>query len=353
MRKGVSYFGNRYLHHFQRDLEDMREHGCNAILHTFSENDFHFYRDTVAKMVELSHEAGFQVYIGSWGVGGIFGGEAFSQFVMKNPTSCQVRLDGKPAPAACMNNSAFKGFMKTWIDAAVSLGGDYLFWDEPHFYFPEEVLAEALNEEKKQLDVEKLFSLLAALLATGKTPWTCYCNVCRKLYREKFGQEMPEMLEESLVTFREETILSFLAEMFAYSKDKGQKNTVCLLPSENPLIAGAEWEKVARLPGLDMIATDPYWYIWGQKMEEFVTSFTHKVLTLGKKFHIETQVWVQAFSVPAGREEEVGKAVKLIAALGVENIAAWSYRAASPMSAIKSANPNLVWQILGEAYKKL
>lgn len=349
MRKGVSYFGNRYLHHFQKDLEEMKEHGCNAILHTFSENDFLFYRDTLAEMVELSRQADFQVYIGSWGVGGIFGGEAFSQFVMKNPTSCQVRLDRKPAPAACMNNPAFRGFMKTWVDAATSLGGDYIFWDEPRLHFPEEVLAEVVDE-RQQLDTQKLFSLLAE----GEIPWTCYCDVCRRLYREKFDQEMPEVLDESIVAFREETILSFLAEMLAYSRDKVQKNTVCLLPTENPMIAGvAEWEKVAGLPGLDMIATDPYWFVWGEKVEEFVPYFTHKVLALGEEFHLETQVWVQAFSVPDGREEEVGRAVELIAGLGGENIAAWSYRAASPMSGIKSDNPHLVWQVLGEAYRKL
>jgi len=327
----------------------MKEYGCNAILHTFSENDLLFYSDTLAEMVELSHQAGFQVYIGSWGVGGIFGGEAFSQFVMKNPAACQVRLDRKPAPAACMNNPAFRGFMKTWIDAAASLGGDYIFWDEPHFYFPEEVLAEVLDEQK-QLDVQKLFSLLAA----GKIPWTCYCEVCRKLYKEKFGQEMPEVLDESIITFREETVLSFLAEMLAYSKAKGQKNVVCLLPTENPLIAVVtEWKKIAKLSGLDMIATTPYWYIWGQEVEEFVPYFTRKVLALGKEFHLETQVWVQVFSVPAGREGEVGRAIELIARLGVKNIAAWSYRAASPMSAIRSAHPDLVWRILGEAYRKL
>ncbi|GFP21013.1 hypothetical protein HKBW3S06_00239 [Candidatus Hakubella thermalkaliphila] len=349
MRKGVSYFGNRYINHFQNDLEEMKAHGCNAIIHTFSENDLLFYSGTLAEMVELSHKAGFQVYIGSWGVGGIFGGEAFSQFVMKNPAACQVRLDGKPTPAACMNNPAFRDFMKTWIDAAVSLGGDYIFWDEPHFHFPEEVRAEVLDE-KKQLDTQKLSSLLAA----GEIPWTCYCDVCRRLYREKFGQEMPEALDESIVLFREETILNFLAEMLAYSGEKGQKNAVCLLPTENPLIAGVtKWEKVAGLAGLDMIATDPYWFVWGQKVEEFVPYFTHKVLALGEEFHLETQVWVQAFSVPAGREEEVRKAVELIAGLGVKNIAAWSYRAASPMSAIKSANPSLVWRILGETYRKL
>jgi hypothetical protein len=268
---------------------------------------------------------------------------------MKTPAACQVRLDQKPAPAACVNNPAFRDFMNTWIDAAASLGGDYIFWDEPHFYFPEEVLAEVLNE-KKQLDTEKLFSLLAA----GKIPWTCYCDLCRRLYRDKFGQEMPQALDESVVAFREETILSFLAEMLAYSREKGQKNAVCLLPTEDPLIAGVtKWEKVAALTGLDMIAATPYWYIWGQDVEEFVRYFSRKVLTLGEEFHLETQIWVQAFSVPAGREKEVGKAVELIAGLGIKNIAAWSYRGGSPMSAIESANPNLVWRILSEAYRRL
>ena len=42
---GVSYFGVRNPDHVARDLRRMAAAGCNAVLHTFSEDDLRFYSD--------------------------------------------------------------------------------------------------------------------------------------------------------------------------------------------------------------------------------------------------------------------------------------------------------------------
>ena len=47
----TSYFGNRMLEHFRdRDLPEIEAAGCTFVLHTFSEHDLAFYRDTVRRL---------------------------------------------------------------------------------------------------------------------------------------------------------------------------------------------------------------------------------------------------------------------------------------------------------------
>src|SRR2546429_501661 len=51
----------------------------------------------------------------------------------------------------------------------------------------------------------------------------------------------------------EASLVDFLGEMVAHVRDRGGRNTVCLLP------VPGDWDAVAALPGLDVLATDPYW----------------------------------------------------------------------------------------------
>jgi hypothetical protein len=39
---GVFYFANGWLHHFERDLEDILAYHCTCIVHCFSENELIF-----------------------------------------------------------------------------------------------------------------------------------------------------------------------------------------------------------------------------------------------------------------------------------------------------------------------
>ena len=81
MKTGFSYFGVRRLPHVRTDLALMREEGSTQVLHTWSEEDLSYYRDTMGDIVRASHEAGLHVYVNSWAVGRVFGGEANSELV--------------------------------------------------------------------------------------------------------------------------------------------------------------------------------------------------------------------------------------------------------------------------------
>ena len=118
LHTGVSYFGNRNPRHFLVDLEEMKSHYCNFIVHTFSENDQLFYKYTLAELIKLSKDAGLEVYVDPWGVLRIFGGEATSDFAFKNRDICQILHTGETAPGACLNHPQSREFMFKWIDDA-------------------------------------------------------------------------------------------------------------------------------------------------------------------------------------------------------------------------------------------
>jgi hypothetical protein len=133
---GASYFGNRILRHVAADMDDLAARGFTGVLHTMSENDLTYYRDTLGRIVEISHAAGLFVQVGPWGLGRTFGGEAESLFVANHPHVGQVLDSGRPVAAGCLNSEAYREFVRSWAIAAVETGADRIFWDEPHWAHP-------------------------------------------------------------------------------------------------------------------------------------------------------------------------------------------------------------------------
>jgi hypothetical protein len=326
-KTGASYFGNRNPRHFLIDLEEMISHHCNFIVHTFSENDQLFYQGTMAELVEHSKGAGLEVYLDPWGVGRVFGGEAFSDYALKNRSNCQKLFSGEPAPAACFNSPDFAEFMMKWIDDAVTLGAEVMFWDEPHFFS-------------------------ASLKGDAGQNWACTCDNCRKKYKIFYGENFPSAANEDFFRFREDAMVEFLATLCAYAKTKNVRNCVCLLPMKEKVYGVADWEKVAQMPGIDILATDPYWISLDRNLD-YVDENVKRMTKLAQRYGIEAQIWIQNFKIPKGRESEILEAMAIAYAHGVRNFAAWSYYGTAYMSYLKCDNPKEVWDLLGEVYGKI
>jgi len=331
MKTGVSYFHTRDPEHAARDLDDMLEHGCNTVVHCYSEQDMAFYNRSMEKIVRMTRDRGMEVYLDPWGVGGMFGGETFSNFVAVSLESRQIDITGRSLPAACPNQPAFRDLMKRWIGRAAELGAQVCFWDEPHFYF------NILNR------------------STWDT-WACMCNECRRLFRQRYGFEMPVELNDEVKAFRRRSLLEFLEDVCDEAKRLGMKNCVCVLPDEGggmgKAAGTAEWEKIALIPSLDIFGTDPYWILFGEEVEKFVRGLSMRVKEIADKYEKEAQAWVLAFIIPEGREEEVGAAVETIYDTGIRNILAWGYKGCHVID-ITAKQPLKVWEILGEAYRKI
>lgn len=163
---------------------------------------------------------------------------------------------------------------------------------------------------------------------------------------------MPEVMTSAVHSFRQNLLLDFLGEMTAYARAKGGKNAICLLPESEKSSEGLPWDRAAALPAVGVFGTDPYWRSRGLDPAAFVAEQTRQVVSVCEPLGIKPHIWVQAFGLPAGSEQEVGVALRAAAAEGATVLAAWSYRAFAPFD-IASERPDIVWDIVGRTYRSL
>src|SRR5690349_16380766 len=99
---GVSYFGNRFLSHAKDDLKRIAD--CSDyVVHTLSEADMSYHKKVMNSICNESRKLGLEVWADPWSLGGVFGGEAFSRFLMEHRDAWQVMSDGRVMPSACLN----------------------------------------------------------------------------------------------------------------------------------------------------------------------------------------------------------------------------------------------------------
>ena len=332
---GASYFGNRTLRHVRADLADMAESGFTYVVHCFTENDLLYARETMRRIVAASHELDLRVYFDPWGVAGIFGGEAFSRFVAREVGACQVLADGTRVGAACLNRPELRAFLQTWIDAAIDLGADVLFWDEPHWYPGDRWF---YGERRGDPALR----------------WSCHCDVCCEAFAARFGRPLPTALDDDVAAFRREGVLGLLTDLIGYAHGKGGTNALCLLPHGrfSNLVDIPDWAPFLQIPGLDIFGTDPYWAVPPPvALEPFVRDNAARVRELCDRFGLQDQFWIQGYALPAGHEHEVAEAVAIAVDEGMTNLAVWSYRACEPMSSLWPADGEKVWSVLTTAFR--
>lgn len=316
MKIGVSYFGNRILEHVKTDMHLLKAVGFDFIVHTYSENDFEFYEKTMHDIVKITKKEGLEVWLDPWGVGGFFGGEAYSSWVGKYPNICQIDSVFKRVPAACPNNNDFRALIKAWIKSAAESGADFVFWDEPHFY--------------------QHFSKAGL--------WCCRCPSCVKRFKELYKKEFPVKKTSKIEFFKMESIIDFLSFVTEVAEKEGLRNAVCILPEADE----AFLTKIATLPGLEVLATDPYGILFGKPLNDYVTNETRKLKRAAERFDKKIQIWAQAFKVPHEKHQEVIDAMDKISELGVDSIAVWGYKACKYISSIASESPDELWGMIEE-----
>jgi hypothetical protein len=351
---GVSYFGSRTLRHVRSDLEDMAAHNCTFVVHCFTETDLLYYHGSMREIVEATHRAGMAALLDPWGVAGIFSGETLPDFPLTHLDTLQERSDGEKAPAACPNHPETRRFLLDWVRRAAETGGEGIVWDEPHFFIP-------------------------FFRGERTAAWACRCELCRERFQIQTGHAMPKRLDAEVLAFRESSLVELLTELVAEAKRLGMSNALCIAPSHfgeagfpelsqglARLVGGddassdpflqfgmKDWDGAAAIPGLDVFGTDPYWFLANVDPDAFLRAFAGKALAAAREHGLKAQIWVQAFRVPEGREEELRAGLRTAASLGADQVAAWSYDGTSSMSQLRCARPEVVWRIIGEAFGEL
>jgi hypothetical protein len=324
MERGASYFGVRDLRHVENDLDRFADEGLNAILHTYSERDQTFYEETMANIVAASNDRGFTTYVNPWGVGKVFGGEAFSQFIAKHPETRQRIVGGSKEHAACFNNPKFRTFMREWTKSAVDLNPDVIFWDEPHWIIPD------WFDDDQPDDA-----------------WVCRCAHCRERYLQEHGRPMPVSEDDTVLRFREDSLLDFLDEQMTIVDEAGVDNAVCLVPISDADHGIANWERLAANEHIDLISTDPYWGLFTDAdVEDFVHESVIRVTDLADANDLRSQIWIQGFGLDDEEQtyEHIHTATRCAIEGNVDSVFMWGYDGCRSISSIASENPDRVWE---------
>jgi N-acetylmuramic acid 6-phosphate etherase len=302
-------------------MADLAARGYTGVLHTFSENDLAYYRDTMAEIVAGSHAEGLFVLASPWGLGRTFGGEAESGWVAFHPEECQVLDDGRRVAAACLNSAAYRDFLKEWADWVLECGVDSVFWDEPAWVVPAHV---GVDDPAR---------------------WTCRCDRCA----ERFGGPVPAELTPEVKRFREESVTGFLRELIAHVAARGGASTVCLLPATEGTQGLADWDEVAALPGLVTLATDPYWKHWDEAAGPFVRRFARLLRETADRHDVGAQLWVPSFGLDRDDVPDLEAAIAAAREEGVEDLWTWGYEACRHMTHLATPDSPLVWEAVSAA----
>jgi hypothetical protein len=333
IRTGVAYFGNRTLRHVEADLADIARLEFDYVVHCFTESDLLYGMETMREIVRLSHEHGLEVQMDPWGVASIFGGEAFSKFVAWEMDACQILADGTQVGIACLFSERLREFLHRWIDAAIDLRTDILFWDEPH-WFPGDLwyLGEVRGDESLR--------------------WSCRCHRCKERFAFRYGHEMPNEFTDEVIAFRQDAVLEILTDLISYASNRDVGQTLCLLPhgQYHKLVDLPDWRPFVQIPGIDTFGTDPYWAVNPPvELEPYVSLSAREVRELCDEFGLKDQFWIQGYNFAAGHEWEPVRAIQIALEHGMTDLAVWAYRACESMSRLWPADIDATWSAIVNA----
>jgi hypothetical protein len=316
MQLATSYFGCRIPRHVKRDVKRLRELGFTRVIHTFSENDFRFYADTMREIVAITQEAGLEVLLDPWGVGRVFGGEAFSHWITEDPDLMQRNASGRPLGAACLNNPGLQSLMHAWTDAAAATGARWVFWDEPHW------------------------SPKGPSNPAGER---CACEHCR--VRARGAGEAPDWDH-----LRARWVVDFLGDMATYASDRGLQSSICVLPRDTLGQPPLDWAEIAALPGVGEFGTDPYWQAFGieerDARDAFIDTNAVAAHEAAERAGVPVMLWLQAFRIEAAKEQDLQDGTRRLLQHAPQTVAIWGFEACAHMSSLACDHPRRVWRSL-------
>lgn len=297
--------------------------GASFVVHAFSETDLLWNPGTMRELVDAGTEVGLQSWMTPWGVAGVFGGESPSYAVMNHPEVCQRDNRGTNLPALCPRQSTFRELMEHWLDVVAATGATVCQWDEPH---------------------------LAARPTGLDNRWACRCGACQAAFREETGQTLPTEWDPEVDRFVRRLLSDTVAWLTTAAGARGLASSIVLLPEED--VGTADWSTLAALPGVRYFGVTPYWVLVNirpENVETYLRRWCERLITVTSGTDAEPLGWVQAFSVPSGREREIARGVEIMRETGITTIAVWAHRACAAMSGLTPDDPDLVWSTVQDA----
>lgn len=303
MRFGTSYHGSRRLVHVERDFDTMVAAGASIVVLCLTEEEAAYRPGLVGPIVAAAAARGLEPWLDPWGVLGLFGGEAASWAVARDPSLRQVLSSGQAVPGACPNQPATGRFLDRWLDVALDAGAAAVLWDEPHLWIP----------DWDDWDTAP----------TGA--WTCRCEACLEAWRASRGGTMPVERTAEVQAFRVDSLLGLLAGAMERARSAGARNILTALPVASDAMEALDWERLAGLPGLDGLGTDPYWFLHDRTVAPYVGDWSRRIREACATGGLRSHIWLAAFGVEPGRAAELEQAVDLVADAGIDELLVWSF----------------------------
>lgn len=342
LKTGAAYHGNRMLSHAIADMEEMARADMDVVVHMLSHTDWERHDKVMADIFKASEAVGLEVWVDNWGIGGSPGDR--SHFLGYHPEAHTYYGDGKMhGYQICLNSPAYRQFCKEWIEKVKEIGGKKVFWDEP-------------------------FIPAVKIEGTDDYYTACTCPTCRKLFEERFNKPMPMVMDEDVAEFRNQTLIDYHEFVAGYAKSLDIESSICLMPHQ---LAGGvnrnttRQEKMMELPvdrlcsieSVDDIGTDPYWYGDKEIAEsgnpyEKVYKNSKICVDVANKHGKKSNIWVQGYNAPRGREEEIITATEAIYDAGARTILSWGFHA-SESNNYRSKNPIKSWQMTLEGFRRI
>lgn len=333
----VSYYGSTYVEHAKKDFEEIKAHGCTTVILAVTEFDFDFWRPNLPQVVKAAHDLGLKVLLDPWGIGKYFGGEQVSLFLQNNVENRQVSaMTGEKLPYACFNTNSFRDYFDRFcLVLTREAGADGFFWDEPHYALPKSY---------------------ASITGGAGDDWSCRCSVCMKRFLDYYGYAMPKTINDDVKVFRRREALQILAETSRKIKeiDPRQEITCCVHATLNTyyvteLRGYDDWEMVAACPYFDVFSTT---IISWDLPWSFFEDITRRTVQIAKRHGKKSERWLMGYYKQPQDFAMIDRVVDLYNSLGVDQLAAWTYRGGYG-TALAAPDALALWDRIGENYKKV
>jgi hypothetical protein len=165
---------------------------------------------------------------------------------------------------------------------------------------------------------------------------------------------MPIEWETDVAAFCHQTVEHALDFLIAEASARGIDSAIILLPEEH--LGDRGWREIAGRPDVRYFGVSPYWVYQQVPVDEiqpYLRRWCKRVVTATAGQDVQSLAWIQAFSVPAGREAEIERGMEIMREEGIEVVCAWSYRACEAMSKLAPDNPALVWETVQRGFQRL
>lgn len=309
MNLGVSYIPPHLPDHIAADMRHLADIGCTEVLFAIQENHLDTLTGALTYGPTIARAHGLRPYAVIWGYANTFGGGRMSRVMLEHPELWRVARDGSVVPLACLNNRLLGEHFGHIAERCRAAGFAGLFIDEP-------------------------------------TRQECYCSHCLAAFGGNLRQATPAALD----AFQRATVHAYTADICRRVKaiDPALVTITCLMPIDRDA-----WESVAEVEDLDVLGTDPYWLLPSFRMTlDDAVADARAMKALCDSHGKQSQVWLQGWRIPAGREEEVYGGGRRLAEVGCDSLYTWSYRGGQGTNEA-SDDPARVWAAVERLYREL